>query len=263
MMNEQTPTWSCPICSKILQFEHLQVDGFFQSILESCPSSVDDVSVEPDGTWRSSDDKFGTAKPRSTAPSRDASMKPDPALLSANGYVSGNGNGNGHGSSITGGGGSSRHQSPDDPKGKERPSVAIDLSDTDDEDQPLFKRQRTDGFGGNGFGNGGAYGSSVPPRMQHLGGPISVGSSPTPPPALQKRTEMVDLTLDSDEESDAGPARVPPPRRRASPHQDGSTGGGGVAAGGYGSFEPTLDANQLAVKQRLEARNWKQSEPRK
>lgn len=27
MMNEQTPTWNCPICSKVLKVEDISVDG--------------------------------------------------------------------------------------------------------------------------------------------------------------------------------------------------------------------------------------------
>lgn len=64
MMNEQTPTWKCPICSNVLRPEDVTVDGFFDDILKICSSSVEKVTIEPDGTWRSADDLHGTAQPR-------------------------------------------------------------------------------------------------------------------------------------------------------------------------------------------------------
>ena len=259
MMNEQTPAWNCPICSKLLPFDQLQVDGFFQSILAACPSSIDEVSVEPDGTWRSSDDKYGTAKPKSTAPSRDGSIKPDLSALNNGSLVPG-------GSSANGG--SSRYGTPaDDHRGKVRSSLAIDLSSDDDGDgdgdgdgdsEPLAKRQKVsitfNGISGNGHVHGG-YGSSVPSRMQES---ISVGSSSPPAgagaahtPRGATRTEVVDLTLSSDEE-DEGLPRVPPRPRP----QIYATGSGGSGSGG-------LSEQQLAVKRRLEQRGQlKESEER-
>ncbi|KAK4701957.1 hypothetical protein P7C70_g4262, partial [Phenoliferia sp. Uapishka_3] len=64
MMNEQTPAWKCPICSKVLKVDDITVDGYFDSILSLCPPSIESVTVEPDGTWRSSDDQHGTAPPK-------------------------------------------------------------------------------------------------------------------------------------------------------------------------------------------------------
>lgn len=37
---------------------------YLQDILKLCPSSVDAVTVEPNGTWRSTDNLHGTAPPR-------------------------------------------------------------------------------------------------------------------------------------------------------------------------------------------------------
>lgn len=60
MMMEQTPSWLCPICNRSVKVEDINVDGYFESILKECPSSIGAVTVEPDGTWRSNDNKFGT-----------------------------------------------------------------------------------------------------------------------------------------------------------------------------------------------------------
>ena len=50
-LQEQAPTWTCPICNKIVNFEHLQVDQYVDDILKSTPRSVDQVTIEPDGKW--------------------------------------------------------------------------------------------------------------------------------------------------------------------------------------------------------------------
>ena len=65
-LQEQAPTWTCPICNKSVQFESLRIDGFviccllwtvinqcryFSEILSSCPRSVEQVTIEPNGKW--------------------------------------------------------------------------------------------------------------------------------------------------------------------------------------------------------------------
>ncbi|KAL8873920.1 MAG: hypothetical protein Q9174_000667 [Haloplaca sp. 1 TL-2023] len=50
-LQEQAPTWTCPVCNKVVTFEALEVDQYVDSILKSTPRSVDQVTVEPDGKW--------------------------------------------------------------------------------------------------------------------------------------------------------------------------------------------------------------------
>ncbi|KAL8737941.1 MAG: hypothetical protein Q9181_001204 [Wetmoreana brouardii] len=50
-LQEQAPTWTCPVCNKIVSFEALEIDQYVGSILMSTPKSVDQVTVEPDGKW--------------------------------------------------------------------------------------------------------------------------------------------------------------------------------------------------------------------
>ncbi|KAI9512924.1 PINIT domain-containing protein [Russula earlei] len=59
-VNEQTTTWSCPICEKSINHDDLIVDGYFNSILESTPDTVEDVIVEADGEWHTSDDRYAS-----------------------------------------------------------------------------------------------------------------------------------------------------------------------------------------------------------
>ncbi|CAI6333441.1 unnamed protein product [Periconia digitata] len=50
-LQEQAPTWQCPICSNHVSFEALAVDEYVQEILSKVPKAVDQVTVEPDGRW--------------------------------------------------------------------------------------------------------------------------------------------------------------------------------------------------------------------
>ncbi|KAF2715174.1 zf-MIZ-domain-containing protein [Pleomassaria siparia CBS 279.74] len=50
-LQEQAPTWQCPICNKTISFDGLAVDEYFKEILDSVPKGTDQVTVEPDGQW--------------------------------------------------------------------------------------------------------------------------------------------------------------------------------------------------------------------
>ncbi|EAW08597.1 Siz/PIAS RING finger protein [Aspergillus clavatus NRRL 1] len=50
-LQEQAPTWSCPVCSKATSFESLQIDQYVADILHSTPPDADQVIIEPDGRW--------------------------------------------------------------------------------------------------------------------------------------------------------------------------------------------------------------------
>ncbi|ORY86098.1 PINIT domain-domain-containing protein [Protomyces lactucae-debilis] len=53
MSNEQTPTWTCPICTIPIPNEHsIVVDGYFQDILSKVDSEVDTILVDPQGNWK-------------------------------------------------------------------------------------------------------------------------------------------------------------------------------------------------------------------
>ncbi|KAJ9643065.1 E3 SUMO-protein ligase pli1 [Coniosporium tulheliwenetii] len=50
-LQEQAPTWTCPICNKTVSFEGLAVDQYVQEILQQTSRSTDQVTIEPDGKW--------------------------------------------------------------------------------------------------------------------------------------------------------------------------------------------------------------------
>ncbi|KAL2428979.1 E3 SUMO-protein ligase pli1 [Exophiala dermatitidis] len=50
-LQEQAPTWTCPICNKPAPWENLALDLYVNDILNSTPQDIDAVAVEPDGRW--------------------------------------------------------------------------------------------------------------------------------------------------------------------------------------------------------------------
>ena len=50
-LQEQAPTWTCPVCNKSVTFENLHVDQYVDDILRSSPTSVEQVVIEPNGRW--------------------------------------------------------------------------------------------------------------------------------------------------------------------------------------------------------------------
>ncbi|OTB06915.1 hypothetical protein M426DRAFT_20659 [Hypoxylon sp. CI-4A] len=51
-LQEQGPTWSCPICYKPAPFETLAIDEYVLEVLENTPESLQQVTIEPNGVWR-------------------------------------------------------------------------------------------------------------------------------------------------------------------------------------------------------------------
>ena len=53
-MNERKPTWNCPVCDSKAFYDSLQIDGYFQEVLESkkLPEDENDIILEADGSWK-------------------------------------------------------------------------------------------------------------------------------------------------------------------------------------------------------------------
>ncbi|KAI0735084.1 PINIT domain-containing protein [Earliella scabrosa] len=124
---EQTTTWMCPVCEKVLNVEDLIIDGYFDDILKHTPEDVEDVIVEADGQWHTEDNKYGSPEwkaahplpppPKPVVPVRRA---PSPAKPATNGV-----------------------------NGAARGSTPIEISDSEDEDEGRVKRElspSTDGL---------------------------------------------------------------------------------------------------------------------
>ncbi|CAK7267842.1 E3 SUMO-protein ligase pli1 [Sporothrix epigloea] len=170
-LQEQGPQWLCPICSKPAPFDALAVDEYVKVILEKTSTELDQVTIDPDGTWHTekTQDRNSSGNASRSTPPRDsetvATLLDDefevmstPVPRRDNGYRNGmTSNGNLASSatlvnsrdttltpsqavSASGGGLNSNHK---------RPREVIDLtlsSDDDDKDEPpprRLKRQYT------------------------------------------------------------------------------------------------------------------------
>lgn len=54
-LQEQAPTWTCPICNKALTYEALAVDQYVEEILDKV-RNADQVTIQPDGEWSTEKD---------------------------------------------------------------------------------------------------------------------------------------------------------------------------------------------------------------
>ncbi|CAE6475047.1 unnamed protein product [Rhizoctonia solani] len=58
---------ACPVCyQRINASESLVIDRLMESILEQVPDTVDHILVEPNGEWRTKDEKDGLSKVKSS-----------------------------------------------------------------------------------------------------------------------------------------------------------------------------------------------------
>ncbi|KAJ1033846.1 hypothetical protein NDA16_000054 [Ustilago loliicola] len=98
-VNEQTPSWECPICHKTIKAEDLVMDGFVADILNKVPQDEESVIVEPDGSWRTSDGKFTSSGTAQATPAAEGTPlgdrlkghSPDEAKPSVDGSSKANG----------------------------------------------------------------------------------------------------------------------------------------------------------------------------
>lgn len=51
-MNEKKPTWICPVCNKPAYFQDLRIDEYFVDVLTNTNSSVTEITLEADGSWK-------------------------------------------------------------------------------------------------------------------------------------------------------------------------------------------------------------------
>ena len=51
LMNEKKPTWTCPVCDRLLSFDTLVIDSLTQEIVAKCPSNVEEVQFNAEGEW--------------------------------------------------------------------------------------------------------------------------------------------------------------------------------------------------------------------
>ncbi|KAJ7634252.1 PINIT domain-containing protein [Mycena polygramma] len=177
---EQTTTWLCPVCERTLDPKDLIIDGYFDEILKQSPESVEDVVVEADGEWHTTDNKYGsTVWKAAHAPAviPKAPLTPRKFLPAKSPS---------HSASKVNG----------DPNGK-RKATEIVVLDSDDEDEGRVKRELSPSF---------ASSSSVNRSFGSVPGETVTGS---------QADDVIDLTLDSDDDEPPPPPR-PSTKRTAS-----------------------------------------------
>ncbi|KDQ63528.1 hypothetical protein JAAARDRAFT_29547 [Jaapia argillacea MUCL 33604] len=179
---EQTTTWQCPVCEKVLNTDDLIVDGYFDEILKATSEDVDDVIVESDGQWHTTDNKFASAQWKALHPPvspANSSRKPgrkDPPSRSPSKPVI-------NGASTEPGG-----------KGKGKAVDEIYILDSDDEDDDRVKRELSPSGGSSTQNSYYQSQATLPPQSR----------------AQSQADNVIDLTLDS-EDSDDEPAPYVPP----------------------------------------------------
>ncbi|KAI0375084.1 hypothetical protein BV20DRAFT_960150 [Pilatotrama ljubarskyi] len=175
---EQTTTWMCPVCEKVLNVEDLIIDGYFDDILKNTPESVEDVIVEADGQWHTEDNKYGSAEwlaahPPATKPKSPPKRAPSPVKPAVNGLAG---------------------------KDMHRPSnaeIVILDSDEEDEDEGRVKRELSP--------------SAESARLPRSSQSVSIGGSQPP---RSQAADIIDLTLDSDDEGLPQRPSVPLAKKR-------------------------------------------------
>lgn len=149
-LQEQGPTWSCPICYKPTPFDTLAIDEYVQEVLENTPDSLEQVTIEPDGVWKLKTEEPEPSRSRPSASSR-IDDDDDLAILSDS-HGTGNGVRNtmstptplrSQFSSGTPNGGSRETPSAPRSGSNKRPAEVIDLTlSSDEDDEPIRPPKR-------------------------------------------------------------------------------------------------------------------------
>ncbi|RYP62632.1 hypothetical protein DL769_007238 [Monosporascus sp. CRB-8-3] len=81
-LQEQGPQWVCPVCNKSAPFENLAVDEYVRDILENTSESQEQVTIEPDGQWRTEAGESEPRRPRYSSNNAKAEDDDDISILS-------------------------------------------------------------------------------------------------------------------------------------------------------------------------------------
>ncbi|KAI0383057.1 zf-MIZ-domain-containing protein [Hypomontagnella monticulosa] len=144
-LQEQGPTWSCPICQKPTPFDTLAIDEYVQEVLESTPDSLQQVTIDPDGQWRMKTEDPEPTRSRPTVGSRIDDDDDISILSDSHGFSNGvrNTMSTPNRSMLSSGGsnGGSRETPNTQRSGSnKRPAEVIDLTlSSDEDDEPIIR----------------------------------------------------------------------------------------------------------------------------
>ncbi|KAH7321470.1 PINIT domain-containing protein [Rhexocercosporidium sp. MPI-PUGE-AT-0058] len=162
-LQEQGPTWLCPLCNNSAPFESLAVDEYVKNILTNTSKSIGQVIIQPNGKWDLNEKKKDNV--RQSRPSNGVASDSDDDLIE----ITKSGDSVRMGTPRIGPpipiSASSSRQSREQSSssvpardsmgsisGKRTISAVIDLTSSGDEDDEPIARQPKRQFTGNGFG---------------------------------------------------------------------------------------------------------------
>ncbi|KAI2469202.1 PINIT domain-containing protein [Annulohypoxylon bovei var. microspora] len=151
-LQEQGPTWSCPICYKAAPFETLAIDEYVDEVLKNTSRSQQQVTIEPDGQWRTKTEEPEPSRSRPTISSRIEDDDDLSILSDSHGFTNGAALGTMNGrntmstpnrsllSSGTPSGGPRETPTTQRSGSNKRPAEVIDLTlSSDEDDEPIVR----------------------------------------------------------------------------------------------------------------------------
>ncbi|KAI0887413.1 PINIT domain-containing protein [Annulohypoxylon maeteangense] len=150
-LQEQGPTWSCPICYKAVPFETLAIDDYVDEVLSTTPDSLQQVTIEPDGQWKTKTEEPEPSRFRPAVSSKIEDDDDISIISDSHGFPNGtststaNGRNNystpsrsfAHSGTPSGG---ARDTSTAPRSSHKRPAEVIDLTlSSDEDDEPIAR----------------------------------------------------------------------------------------------------------------------------
>lgn len=167
LLQEQGPQWLCPVCSNPAPYDSLAVDEYVKDIMENTSSELEQVTIDPDGTWHTGGRDGGSSG-------------------------NGNGNQNGNGSQVAKTNGNSTPPY--------RNALALD------DDLEIYMPSTPSGAPGNASTTAPSYGDTAyDAQSRDTTATPAQGTTSSAPPGSQSKKrvrEVIDLTLSSDDEDD-------------------------------------------------------------
>ncbi|KAF2114883.1 PINIT domain-containing protein [Lophiotrema nucula] len=233
LLQEQAPTWQCPVCNKTVSFQGLAVDLYVQDILKSVPRGTEQVTIQPNGQWTQANKQDNATPKRNgySADDDDDDSDDDIQVVEAPDYrVSAIKNEATHTplSSIRTPPLSSREASTAPRTGSKRTSEVIDLTLSDD-DEPVRPTKKVAYSTPNSLPEPShryqhpSYGSSSAPRTHPSAQPHPQNSSHSQHQSSTPSSLRLHFRPVSQNHSSSGTYRPPPPRPNYSYQGSGSS----------------------------------------
>jgi len=153
-LQEQGPQWLCPLCNGPAPYSSLAVDEYAREILEQTSESEEQVTIEPDGSWRPQSSDQG--RRNNGYNDHSAKVEDDDDLLIISNAPSYNGFSDSFGtpmrqlttdSSTPNGGSREPAAPPRSVGGTKRTAEVIDLTFSSDDEEPVLRPAKRQNVG--------------------------------------------------------------------------------------------------------------------